>query len=71
MQDDRQSVEQALNMLPKPSGARLARVRNTFDLKALWVSRALLPEFSAKPGLTVFGSPLNLVFEESGRLQPL
>ena len=70
MEDDRQAVKQALNMLPKPSEARLARIRNTSNLKTFWASRALFRELSATPGLTVFGSPLDLVFDASGRLQP-
>lgn len=69
MENDRQAVEQALNMLPNASDARVARIRNTSNLKTFWVSGALLPELSAKPGLTVFGSPLDLVFDASGRLQ--
>jgi len=68
--NDRQAVEQALNLLPGASDARVARIRNTSNLDAFWVSRALLPELTTKPGLTVVKPPLDLVFDESGRLQP-
>jgi hypothetical protein len=70
MDDDRQAVQQALNMLPRASDARVARIRNTSSLETFWVSRALLPELSAKPGLSVAASPLPLVFDASGRLLP-
>ena len=70
MNDDRQALEQALNMLPRALDARMARIRNTSNLKTFWVSRALLPELTAKSGLTVVNSPLGLVFDESGRLLP-
>ena len=70
MNDDRQALEQALNMLPRALDARMARIRNTSNLKTFWVSRALLPELTAKSSLTVVNSPLGLVFDESGRLLP-
>jgi hypothetical protein len=70
MDDDRQAVEQALNMLPRTSDVRVARIRNTSSLGTFWVSRALLPELSAKPGLSVVEFPLDLVFDASGRLLP-
>lgn len=71
MNDDRQALEQALGMLPNASAARVARIRNTSNLNVFWVSRALFPELSSKSGLTAFEAPLDLVFDESGRLQPL
>lgn len=70
MNDDRQALEQALSMLPDALDARMARIRNTSTLKTFWVSRALLPELTARPGLTVAETPLGLVFDESGRLLP-
>jgi hypothetical protein len=70
MNDDRQALEQALNMLPRALDARMARIRNTSNLKTFWVSRALLPELTAKSSLTVVNSPLGLVFDEFGRLLP-
>lgn len=68
MDNDLQAVEQALNMLPRASDARVARIRNTSSLDSFWVSRVLLPELSAKPGLIVAESPLDLDFDRSGRL---
>lgn len=70
VKDDRQAIQQALNMLPDASSVRMARIRNTSRLDAFWVSRALLPELGTNPALTVENASIPLAFNSSGRLLP-
>lgn len=70
MDNDRKAVEQALNMVADPMGARMGRIRSTADLKTFWVSQALVPELSGRPELIVDKTPLAMLFDQSGRLMP-
>lgn len=69
MRTDRDAITAALASLgvPDPVRARVARVRNTLHLEEMWLSEALLPEITGRPGITV-GAPGELEFTSDGTL---
>lgn len=71
LENDRVAVEAALARVPVPAKARMARIVNTSELTAFWVSEALLPELRSNSGLTVDNQPLALHFSATGRLTPM
>jgi hypothetical protein len=71
LEDDRAVVEAALARVPIPAKARMARIVNTGDLVTFWASQAILPELRANANVTVDNQPLELRFNQDGRLIPM
>ncbi len=71
LEDDRAVVEAALARVPVPAKARMARIVNTGDLVTFWASQAILPELRAHANITVDNQPLELRFNQDGRLIPM
>ena len=70
MPDDRMAIAAAITMCAgiDPKRVRLARVKNTLDLRRLWVSEALLDEVEKDEDLRVVEGPRELRFDEDGAL---
>lgn len=70
MPDDRMAIAAAITMCAgiDPKRVRLARVKNTLDLRRLWVSEALLDEVEKDEDLRVVEGPRELRFDEDGTL---
>jgi len=71
LENDRAAVETALSRIPVPANARMARIINTSKLATFWASEAILPELQANSNITVDNQPLELCFDESGRIIPM
>jgi hypothetical protein len=71
LENDRAAVETALARVPVPANARMARVINTSKLDAFWASEAILPELRKNSNISVDNQPLELCFDEDGRLIPM
>ena len=70
MPDDRMAIAAAITMCAgiDPKRVRLARIKNTLDLRQLWVSEALLDEVNKDEDLRVVEGPRELRFDEDGTL---
>ena len=70
MPDDRMAIAAAITMCAgiDPKRVRLARIKNTLDLRRLWVSEALLDEVEKDEDLRVVEGPRELRFDEYGTL---
>ena len=68
LENDLVVVETALDGVPDPSSARIARILNTSSLETLWVTEAVLPELRVNEGIMVDDKPFELEFNEEGRL---
>ena len=68
LENDRVAVEVALARVPVPANARMARIINTSKLATFWASEAILPELRTNSNITVDHQPLELCFNEDGRL---
>lgn len=51
-----------------PGQIRLIRIPNTLNLKYIYVSQALLPELSARPGIEILGDCKPMAFDSEGNL---
>jgi hypothetical protein len=71
LENDRAAVEVALARVPVPANARMARIINTSKLATFWASEAILPELRTNSNITVDHQPLELCFNEDGRLIPM
>jgi hypothetical protein len=49
----------------------MARIINTSKLGAFWASEAILPELQTNSNITVDNQPLELCYDEDGRLIPM
>ncbi len=67
---DREAVCAALKTcyVPDTSRARLVRIKNTLELREIYVSEALLPEAAANPGMEVLGTLGEMTFAADGSL---
>jgi hypothetical protein len=70
LENDRAAIETALSKVPELTRVRMARITNTLRLERLWVSEALLPELRERKDLEISETPLNVTFDENGRLLP-
>jgi hypothetical protein len=70
VENDLLALETALNRTPDLAGVRMARIVNTGELETFWATEALLPELRAQQNITVDTSPVNLQFDDTGRLLP-
>lgn len=70
MPSDRLAIAVALQTCGRsdPSQARVAWVRNTLSLDALWVSEPLWREIASRPGFTQAGEPSEVPFDGDGNL---
>ena len=70
MPDDRMAIAAAMAMCAgiDPKRVRLARIKNTLDLRRLWVSEALLDEVEKDEDLRLVEGPRELRFDEDGTL---
>ena len=71
LENDRAAVEVALARVPVPANARMARIVNTSKLATFWASEAILPELRTNSNITVDHQPLELRFNQDGRLIPM
>jgi hypothetical protein len=71
LENDRTAVETAFNQVPDPANARMVRIVNTSELETFWASQAILPELRAHANITVDNQPLELRFNQDGRLIPM
>lgn len=69
LENDRVALETALSHVLDPEHVRMARIVNTLQLETFWVAKALLPELSKQEGITVDEKPLQLQFDDEGRLR--
>ena len=70
MPDDRMAIAAAITMCAgiDPKRVRLARIKNTLDLRRLWVSEALLDEVAKDSDLRVVEGPREMRFDEHNAL---
>jgi len=70
MPDDRMAIAAAITMCAgiDPKRVRLARIKNTLDLRRLWVSEALLDEVAKDSDLRVVEGPREMRFDEHDAL---
>ncbi len=70
MPDDRMAIAAAITMCAgiDPKRVRLARIKNTLDLRRLWVSEALLDEVEKYEDLRVVEGPQEMRLDETGAL---
>ena len=70
MPTDRMAVAAAITMCAgiDPARVRLARIKNTLNLRHLWVSEALLDEVERDENLRVVEKPAPMRFDEDGSL---
>ncbi|HEV2091600.1 MAG TPA: lactate racemase domain-containing protein [Rubrobacter sp.] len=68
MPDDRMAIAAAITMCAgiDPKRVRLARIKNTLDLRQLWVSEALLDEVEKDEDLRVVEGPQEMRLDEAG-----
>jgi hypothetical protein len=71
LENDRMVVETALSHVPDLRHVRMARILNTLHLENFWATEVLLPELREKEGVSVDDEPLQLQFDDEGRLLPL
>jgi len=68
VENDRLALEAALNRTPDPGSLRMARIVNTGELETFWATEALLPELQARQNISVDATPVELQFDDQGRL---
>ena len=70
MPDDRSAIAAALAMCAgvTPAEARLVRIKNTLELRKMWVSKALLDEVEETEGLRVLEDPQPISFDDDGSI---
>ncbi len=68
LENDKVVLEAALNQVPDPKKVRMVRIVNTLCLETFWASEALLPELRNKDHTVVSEKPLQLQFNDEGRL---
>ena len=68
LDNDRAALERALDLVPNIKGIRMVRIVNTGSLETFWATEVLLPELRNQKEITVHDKPLQLVFNDQGRL---
>jgi hypothetical protein len=69
LENDRIVLETALSHVLDLDHVRMARILNTLYLENFWATEALLPELRKQEGISVDGKPLQLEFDDEGRLR--
>ena len=70
VENDRMALEAALNRTPDLGSIRMARIVNTGELETFWATEAVLSELRAQENIAVDATPVELQFNELGRLLP-
>ena len=72
LNSDREAILTAIKLgaSMNPSHPRMIRIQNTLKLDEIWVSEALVEEFSTLPGAELLG-PASMAFDSADRLQPM
>jgi hypothetical protein len=70
LENDRAVLEAALSHVSDLDHVRMVRIVNTLHLENFWVTEALLPALREKEGLIIDETPVQLRFDEEGRLHP-
>ncbi len=70
LDNDRAVLETALSHVLDPRHVRMVRIVNTLHLENFWATEALLSELREQEGLIVEETPLQLQFDDEGRLRP-
>jgi hypothetical protein len=68
LENDRAAVEAALARVSVPANARMVRIVNTSELETFWASQTVLPELKTNPDITADYQPIELRFNQDGRL---
>jgi len=68
LENDRAVIEMAVSHVPDPRCIRMVRIVNTLQLETFWATEALLPELRGQKGVIVDDTPLQLQFDNEGRL---
>jgi hypothetical protein len=68
LENDRVALETALDGVPDARHVRMARIVNTGSLETFWATDTVLSELRSKRGMTVDDKPLQLDFNNEGRL---
>ena len=71
LENDRAAVETALARVPIPANARMVRIVNTGELATFWASESVLPELQENPDIIADPQPIELHFNQNGRLIPM
>jgi hypothetical protein len=68
--DDKSAIQAAVKSCESqtPDAVRMMRIPNTLYLEHVYVSEALLPEVTRRPGITVLKSPAPMRFDGAGML---
>lgn len=67
---DRDAIETAFKLYPRPEDVRFARIIDTSTLSSLWVSKPVLDELKHRENIRIDDTPMNLSFTGDGRLLP-
>ena len=70
LENDRAVLETALSHVSDLDRVRMVRIVNTLHLETFWATEALLPELREKESLIIDETPVQLRFDEEGRLHP-
>jgi hypothetical protein len=70
LENDRAALETALSHVSDLDRIRMVRIVNTLHLEHFWATEALLPELREKENLIIDETPVQLRFDEAGRLHP-
>ena len=68
LENDRAVLETALSHVLDPHNVRMVRIVNTLHLENFWATEALLPELREQEGVIVDEAPLQLQFDDEGKL---
>lgn len=73
LETDRQAIDAALETIGdvQPENARIIHIKNTLELREIYISRALKEEVEGLPGLAVTEERGPLSFTDDGRLTPV
>jgi hypothetical protein len=69
-ENDASALQAALGPVVDPMKARVGRIISTSDLRTFWVSEPVLSQLIDKPNLFIDRDPLQLTFDNQGRLNP-
>ncbi len=71
LKNDRIALETALNLLPNPSKAKMARITNTLKVQKFWVTENCLSELSNRKSVILYDKPVEIEFDNTGRIKPI
>ena len=71
LKNDRIALETALNLLPNPGQAKMARITNTLKVQKFWVTENCLSQLNSREGVILDDKPVEIDFDNSGRIKPI